>query len=138
MKALVDAQPHWCAVSVTDVSSASSLSAWKRRTCVRHCGNVSPISVWKRRERVRSLTQASVASALSGRSSAGFSCRLAHTFALTSAGLDLPFSLHVTLGQDYLPNRVRTAGGVTLGLTVRARSRLRSGVLGLWGSASRG
>ncbi|MEU6879504.1 MFS transporter [Streptomyces sp. NPDC046712] len=38
--------------------------------------------------------------------------------ALTSAGLYVPFSLHVTLGQDYLPGRVGTAGGVTLGLTV--------------------
>ncbi|GAA2094776.1 MFS transporter [Streptomyces albiaxialis] len=38
--------------------------------------------------------------------------------ALTSAGLYVPFSLHVTLGQDYLPTRVGTAGGVTLGLTV--------------------
>ncbi|WP_443333177.1 MFS transporter [Streptomyces sp. CB03234] len=40
--------------------------------------------------------------------------------ALTSAGLYVPFSLHVTLGQDYLPRRVGTAGGVTLGLTVSA------------------
>ncbi|MFD5753372.1 MFS transporter [Streptomyces sp. NPDC127033] len=38
--------------------------------------------------------------------------------ALTSAGLYIPFSLHVTLGQDYLPSRVGTASGVTLGLTV--------------------
>ncbi|MFF0742741.1 MFS transporter [Streptomyces sp. NPDC004111] len=38
--------------------------------------------------------------------------------ALTSAGLYVPFSLHVTLGQDYLPHRVGTASGVTLGLTV--------------------
>ncbi|GHE50507.1 MFS transporter [Streptomyces longispororuber] len=38
--------------------------------------------------------------------------------ALTSAGLYVPFSLHVTLGQDYLPSRVGTASGVTLGLTV--------------------
>ncbi|WP_225881893.1 MFS transporter [Streptomyces aureocirculatus] len=38
--------------------------------------------------------------------------------AVTSAGLYVPFSLHVTLGQDYLPRRVGTAGGVTLGLTV--------------------
>ncbi|MGY0061872.1 MFS transporter [Streptomyces sp. LZ34] len=38
--------------------------------------------------------------------------------ALTSAGLYIPFSLHVTLGQDYLPTRVGTASGVTLGLTV--------------------
>lgn len=38
--------------------------------------------------------------------------------ALTSVGLYVPFSLQVTLGQDYLPTRVGTASGVTLGLTV--------------------
>ncbi|TDE15126.1 MFS transporter [Jiangella asiatica] len=38
--------------------------------------------------------------------------------ALTSLGLYVPFSLHVTLGQDYLPRRVGVAGGVTLGLAV--------------------
>jgi FSR family fosmidomycin resistance protein-like MFS transporter len=38
--------------------------------------------------------------------------------ALTSAGLYVPFSLHVTLGQDYLPQRVGTASGVTLGLAI--------------------
>ncbi|MCX5342584.1 MFS transporter [Streptomyces atratus] len=38
--------------------------------------------------------------------------------ALTSAALYVPFSLHVTLGQDYLPRRVGTAGGITLGLAV--------------------
>jgi FSR family fosmidomycin resistance protein-like MFS transporter len=38
--------------------------------------------------------------------------------ALTSAALYVPFSLHITLGQDYLPRRVGTASGVTLGLTV--------------------
>ncbi|MFC9244908.1 MFS transporter [Streptomyces sp. NPDC057136] len=38
--------------------------------------------------------------------------------ALTSAGLYVPFSLQVTLAQDYLPSRVGTASGVTLGLTV--------------------
>ncbi|MEV7023679.1 MFS transporter [Kitasatospora sp. NPDC093558] len=38
--------------------------------------------------------------------------------ALASAGLYVPFSLQVTLGQDYLPSRVGTASGVTLGLTV--------------------
>lgn len=37
---------------------------------------------------------------------------------LTSAGLYVPFSLQVTLAQDYLPGRVGTASGVTLGLTV--------------------
>ncbi|MFF1292242.1 MULTISPECIES: MFS transporter [unclassified Streptomyces] len=38
--------------------------------------------------------------------------------ALASAGLYVPFSLHVTLGQDCLPRRVGTASGVTLGLAV--------------------
>ncbi|MET8585850.1 MFS transporter [Streptomyces collinus] len=38
--------------------------------------------------------------------------------ALTSAGLYVPFSLQLTLGQDYLPSRVGTASGITLGLTV--------------------
>ncbi|MET9765088.1 MFS transporter [Streptomyces sp. NPDC006372] len=38
--------------------------------------------------------------------------------ALVSAGLYVPFSLHITLGQDFLPRRVGTASGVTLGLTV--------------------
>jgi FSR family fosmidomycin resistance protein-like MFS transporter len=38
--------------------------------------------------------------------------------ALTSAGLYVPFSLHITLGQDYLPRHVGTASGVTLGLAV--------------------
>ncbi|HZZ49805.1 MAG TPA: MFS transporter [Pseudonocardia sp.] len=36
----------------------------------------------------------------------------------TSLALYAPFSLHITLGQDYLPNRVGTASGVTLGLAV--------------------
>ncbi|WP_308282258.1 MFS transporter [Streptomyces lichenis] len=38
--------------------------------------------------------------------------------ALTSMGLYVPFSLQVTLAQDYLPSRIGTASGVTLGLTV--------------------
>ncbi|MEU6547724.1 MFS transporter [Streptomyces sp. NPDC046859] len=38
--------------------------------------------------------------------------------ALTSAGLYVPFSLQVTLSQDYLPSRIGTASGITLGLTV--------------------
>ncbi|MFC7880969.1 MFS transporter [Streptomyces sp. NPDC057376] len=37
---------------------------------------------------------------------------------LTSVGLYVPFSLQVTLGQDYLPSRIGTASGITLGLTV--------------------
>jgi FSR family fosmidomycin resistance protein-like MFS transporter len=32
---------------------------------------------------------------------------------LTAVGLSVPFSLHITLGQDYLPSRVGTASGVT-------------------------
>lgn len=40
--------------------------------------------------------------------------------ALASAGLYVPFSLQVTLGQDYLPSRVGTASGITLGLAVSA------------------
>ncbi|MFB9624809.1 MFS transporter [Nonomuraea helvata] len=38
--------------------------------------------------------------------------------AASSIALYVPFSLHVTLGQDFLPTRVGTAGGVTLGLAV--------------------
>jgi FSR family fosmidomycin resistance protein-like MFS transporter len=38
--------------------------------------------------------------------------------ALTSAGLYVPFSLQITLAQDYLPSRIGTASGITLGLTV--------------------
>ncbi|MBC2869770.1 MFS transporter [Streptomyces mexicanus] len=38
--------------------------------------------------------------------------------ALTSMGLYVPFSLQVTLAQDYLPRRMGTAGGVALGLMV--------------------
>ncbi|MFF8833246.1 MFS transporter [Streptomyces sp. NPDC015131] len=38
--------------------------------------------------------------------------------ALTSMGLYVPFSLQVTLGQDYLPSRVGTASGITLGLAI--------------------
>jgi FSR family fosmidomycin resistance protein-like MFS transporter len=34
--------------------------------------------------------------------------------------LYMPFSLHITLGQDYLPRRIGTASGVTLGLAVSA------------------
>lgn len=42
----------------------------------------------------------------------------------------VPFSLHVTLGQDYLPNRIGTASGVTLGLAVSVGG-LASPALGL-------
>ncbi|MFC4375469.1 MFS transporter [Nocardia halotolerans] len=38
--------------------------------------------------------------------------------ALSSIVLYVPFSLHVTLGQDYLPRHMGTASGVTLGLAV--------------------
>lgn len=39
---------------------------------------------------------------------------------LIGVGLYLPFSVHTTLGQEYLPNRIGTASGVTLGLAVSA------------------
>jgi FSR family fosmidomycin resistance protein-like MFS transporter len=38
--------------------------------------------------------------------------------ALTALCVYIPFSNQVTLGQDYLPNRIGTASGVTLGLAV--------------------
>ncbi|MFC9970199.1 MFS transporter [Spirillospora sp. NPDC127200] len=38
--------------------------------------------------------------------------------ALAAMTLYIPFSLHITLGQDYLPTRMGTASGVTLGLAV--------------------
>lgn len=37
---------------------------------------------------------------------------------LTGAAVYLPFSVFVMLGQDYLPNRIGTASGVTVGLAV--------------------
>lgn len=37
---------------------------------------------------------------------------------LSGIGLYLPFAVHTTLGQEYLPNRLGTAGGVTIGLAV--------------------
>ncbi|MEU4744826.1 MFS transporter, partial [Actinosynnema sp. NPDC023658] len=38
--------------------------------------------------------------------------------AACAIALSVPFSLHITLGQDYLPRHLGTAGGVTLGLAV--------------------
>ncbi|MFC4241786.1 MFS transporter [Gryllotalpicola reticulitermitis] len=38
--------------------------------------------------------------------------------AATAVAAYVPFSIHVTLGQDFLPNHVGTASGVTLGLAV--------------------
>lgn len=40
--------------------------------------------------------------------------------AITALGVYLPFSIQVTLGQDYLPNRIGTASGVSLGLAITA------------------
>ncbi|AUI57280.1 MFS transporter [Amycolatopsis sp. BJA-103] len=48
---------------------------------------------------------------------------------LAAVGLYIPFSLQITLAQDYLPHRVGTASGVTLGLTVSIGG-LASPVLG--------
>ena len=45
--------------------------------------------------------------------------RVAMVFvALTGIGVFVPFSVFVILGQDYLPNRIGTASGVTVGLAV--------------------
>ena len=38
--------------------------------------------------------------------------------ALLAVSVYIPFSVQVTLGQDYLPARIGTASGVTLGLAV--------------------
>jgi MFS transporter, FSR family, fosmidomycin resistance protein len=37
---------------------------------------------------------------------------------VSGLALFLPFAVQVTLGQDYLPNRIGTASGVTLGLAI--------------------
>jgi hypothetical protein len=42
MNALAEAQPQRCATVVTGRSSASSSTAWCRRSWVRHCGKVMP------------------------------------------------------------------------------------------------
>lgn len=39
---------------------------------------------------------------------------------LTGLGLYLPFAIHTTLGQDYLPRRVATASGLTTGFSISA------------------
>jgi FSR family fosmidomycin resistance protein-like MFS transporter len=49
---------------------------------------------------------------------------------ILGVGLNLPFSVQVTLGQDYLPTEIGTASGVTLGLAVSA-SGLPAPLLGL-------
>lgn len=56
---------------------------------------------------------------------------------VTAAALTLymPFSLHITLGQDYLPSRIGTASGVTLGLAVSAGG-VFAPVLGLLAKAT--
>ncbi|GAA0599368.1 MFS transporter [Streptomyces crystallinus] len=48
--------------------------------------------------------------------------------ALAAAVLYVPFSLHVTLGQDFLPSRVGTASGVTLGLAVSVGGVVSPGI----------
>ena len=55
--------------------------------------------------------------------------------AMASAGLYVPFSLQVTLAQDYLPSRVGTASGITLGLTVSIGG-LASPILGVLADAT--
>lgn len=48
--------------------------------------------------------------------------------ALASLVLYVPFSLHVSLGQDYLPRHAGTAAGVTLGLAVSAGGLATPGI----------
>ncbi|MBO0746077.1 MAG: MFS transporter [Candidatus Dormibacteraeota bacterium] len=48
--------------------------------------------------------------------------------------LFLPFSVHVTLGQEYLPGRLGTASGLTVGLTISAGG-LASPLLGVLADA---
>jgi MFS transporter, FSR family, fosmidomycin resistance protein len=55
--------------------------------------------------------------------------------AVAAVALYMPFSLHVTLGQDYLPGRVGTASGVTLGLAVSVGGLATPGI-GLLADAS--
>jgi len=53
-----------------------------------------------------------------------------------SVAIHLPFSVHTTLGQEYLPNRIGTAAGVTSGLAVSAGGVLTPALGGLadqWG-----
>ncbi len=62
--------------------------------------------------------------------------RLAMAFvALTGIALFMPFSVFVVLGQDYLPNRIGTASGVTVGLAVSVGG-LFSPVLGTLADAT--
>lgn len=49
-------------------------------------------------------------------------------------GIYIPFSVHTTLGQEYLPNRIGTASGVTLGLAVSVGG-ISAPVLGLLADA---
>ncbi|MGW2050068.1 hypothetical protein ACWCPF_33595 [Streptomyces sp. NPDC001858] len=51
--------------------------------------------------------------------------------ALASAGLYVPFSLHVTLGQGCPPRRVGTASAVTPGLTVSVGGAAAAPAIGL-------
>ncbi|MEV4601389.1 MFS transporter [Amycolatopsis sp. NPDC049253] len=55
--------------------------------------------------------------------------------ALAAVATYVPFSLHVTLGQDYLPHRHGTAGGVTLGLAVSVGGLAAPAVGGLANAA---
>jgi MFS transporter, FSR family, fosmidomycin resistance protein len=53
-----------------------------------------------------------------------------------SVAIHIPFSVHTTLGQEYLPNRIGTAAGVTSGLAVSAGGVLTPALGGLadqWG-----
>lgn len=82
-----------------------------RTATVQCCGTAGPPEAARAFRQIDALTTAGCRK-VTGRG--GPACRAA----LTSGGLYVPFSLQVTLGQDYLPSRIGTASGVTLGLTV--------------------
>ena len=53
-----------------------------------------------------------------------------------SLAIHIPFSVHTTLGQEYLPNRIGTAAGVTSGLAVSAggvMTPVLGGIADQWG-----
>lgn len=55
--------------------------------------------------------------------------------AVTGVAIFMPFAVFVILGQDYLPNRIGTASGVTVGLAVTVGG-LFSPLLGMLGDAT--
>jgi len=109
------------AVAVTEPPDASSASEWCSRVCARHWANDIPAS------RRNSALAIPMLAAL--RFTPGTLPPIAFA-ALAGAALNIPFSVLIKLGQDYLPTRPGTAAGVTLGLAVSVGGLL-SPLLGL-------